>query len=364
MSVNPNNPYLVQNQASPALPAGGGAQGFNDAANSFFSTHGVDFSFSEFIANLLIGFFAWLNPEAVSKFGKEIPPLEHGMTAEILESKAARVLSPKDAGYGFVESVNNKAEFFNVMNAQGAMETYSLVERVDNKENGFSGAIYRNETTGHAVVFYEGMTARSDKAGVALDTKNYWLAEQGYVDNQMPDAQRLYTKAAQMSDSVEIVAHSMGTMHANTMAALYKAKVTNMSDIGLPKLYATAEGIENVRNNVTSLRIEGDGPPELPSLAKTILQGMGHAVGGYGDGRLYAGKIHGQEIVMARPGHEQIMQAAHKHTPQDVAFYAKDKGLEHSTLAYALAMEGVREAAPQVEPANNFYNHIAPGQQI
>jgi len=76
-----------------------------------------------------------------------------------------------------------------------------------------------------------------------------------------------------MSESVEIVGYSLGTMLANDMAARFDARATNIADIGLPdvkgrdgqSLYTDAL-LQNVRENVVSLAMPGD--PYLETAGK------------------------------------------------------------------------------------------------
>jgi hypothetical protein len=330
------------------------------------SENGADFTLLQWLKNLVVGYLTWKDPGAYTPFGKTQPALPEDMDVDTLKGKAVRMLHPNQTARAYVEAMNNKPEAFKTVGRDGKESVYSKVKVVDNKETGFSGAIYMNED-GHAVVFYAGMDGRTNPASVTADVRTYWLAEQGYVNNQAGDAQDLYVEAARMANSVEVVGVSLGTIHTNMLAALYGAKATNMSDIGLPPVYETKEGIGNVRDNVVSLRVEGDSPPVLPGWLSGILSGMGKNVGGYGDGVMYAGKIHSREVTLARPTDEQILGAVAEATPQHGELVKSNtEGLEHLPQAYMFAQDRIFEAEQQSAGAraNNFYNNIAPGQQI
>lgn len=319
------------------------------------SENGADFSLTQWLKNLIVGYLTWKNPEESTPFGKTQPSLPDDLDADILKGKAVRMLHPNQTARAYVDAMNNSPESFKTVDRDGKEALFSKVKVADNPETGFSGAIYMNED-GHAVVFYAGMDGRTDPDSVTADVRTFWQAEQGYVNNQAGDAQDLYVEAAEMAKSVEVVGLSLGTIHTNMLAALYGAQATNMSDIGLPSVYATDSGIENVKNHVVSMRVEGDRPPVLPGVLTGILSGIGKAVGGYGDGVMYAGKIHGQEIILARPSDEQIIGAVVEATPQhEELVKANTEGLEHLPQAYMFAQEASHKTEqPQTGQANDF----------
>lgn len=293
---------------------------------------GAAFTPGQWANNFTTGLATWWNPQDGSIYKHEHPRLPEGVTPDILAAKAERVLNPNATARAFTEAMVNQPKVLSAPDARGNVSTYSQVMTVDDKETGFSGAIYMNEK-GHAIVFYPGMNGRSDPTSIPADVVSYWQSEQGLVNNQAGQAQDLYVTAASMAKSVETVGMSLGTVHTNMLAGKYGAKATNLSDIGLPSVYMTDESVRNIRSNVISMRVEGDTPPKFPVLN----------VGGYKDGFLYAGKVYGQEQVLPRPQDEQILKAVHDITPQHDQYvdkrYPCEGGLEHLPQAYMVAQE-------------------------
>lgn len=293
---------------------------------------GAAFTPGQWAGNFATGLATWWDPQDGSIYKHEHPPLPQGVTPEGLAAKAERVLASNTTARAFTDALVNQPNAFKAPDAQGKLSTYSKVMVVDHKESGFSGAIYMNEN-GHAVVFYPGMNGRSDPASVSADVVSYWQSEQGLVNNQAGRAQDLYVTAASMAKSVETVGMSLGTVHTNMLAGLYGAKGTNLSDIGLPPVYMTDESVKNIRNNIISMRVEGDVPPKFPVLN----------VGGYKDGLLFAGQVFGKKIDLQRPKDKEILKAVHDLTPQHDKYvdksYPCQGGLEHLPQAYMVAQE-------------------------
>ncbi len=279
-----------------------------------------------------------------------LPALPDGLDEDLLLQKAQRLIHPYEIGHIFTENDVRGAAHLTVSDIDGNELVFREVHSVDNPETGFVGKIFFNDAHNHALVVYSGMDGHRDPESVPKDIESYMQAYAGHANAQALEAQELYLHAAEMAGSVEIMAHSMGTIHLDTAAARFGAVGTNIADMGLPAAVHTSQLLhygehysQKIADNVTSYNIPTDRPPQMD-----FLRGVYEMTGiGNPDGMLYAGPVHATQVTLPTPAHEDILAELAKHDSAQAAYFSADgpcggAGADHIVVAYKVAFDELK----------------------
>jgi hypothetical protein len=195
-------------------------------------------------------------------------------------------------------------------NSAGRAARYETLSSLSDAASGFRADVVLDRASGHAVILYKGMDVpfTDEGSGRLAFLRDGFAAVQAAVSGgpnmQTPFADRVYleTKANPAVKSIEAVGFSLGTLHANYVAAKYGIRATVLSDLGigdkgLTDIFNSKAGAEKARRrlsrDVTVLDMELDLIPRLfaagPHRGRVIaldagapdLSGLSHHVSAY-----------------------------------------------------------------------------------
>jgi hypothetical protein len=152
---------------------------------------------------------------------------------------------------------------------------FEKISALADDASGFRADVMLERASGHAVILYKGMDVPFSGVGMGrLDfLKDAFTAVQakvsGGINRQTPFAEEIYrqTKDNPAVKSIETIGFSLGTLHANYIAAKYGVKATVISDLGIggdmlrEAFGAAAE--DRLKKNVTALVMDCDVIPYL-----------------------------------------------------------------------------------------------------
>jgi hypothetical protein len=163
-----------------------------------------------------------------------------------------------------------------ILGKNGKLIRLDMLSHLEDKRTGFYGDVMIDKSTGHAVILFKGMDVPlkdegNGRTGFLRDT---FTAAQALVTGaknwQTPFAEKLYQDTINNPDvkSVEVVGFSLGTLHANYIAAKYGVKGTVLANIGIANrglksiFNDSAEDVSaaklHLNNNLTDLRMALD----------------------------------------------------------------------------------------------------------
>ena len=166
------------------------------------------------------------------------------------------------------------------VNRDGQLMKLEMLSHLDDPKSGFYGDVMIDKATGHAIILYKGMDVplRNEGNGRTGFLRDAFVAAQtwftGARNMQTPFAEKLYLDTRKNPDvkSVEVIGFSLGTLHANYIAAKYGVPATVLADLGIGdkglrsifnKSAANDAEIaeKNLKNNLTVLRMGMDMVP-------------------------------------------------------------------------------------------------------
>lgn len=163
-----------------------------------------------------------------------------------------------------------------ILAQDGSLIRLELMSHLEDKRTGFYGDVMIDKATGHAVILFKGMDVpmKDEGNGRTGFLRDAFTAAQAFVTGaknwQTPFAEKLYQDTINNPNvkSVEVVGFSLGTLHANYIAAKYGIKATVLADLGiagrgLKSIFNnSAEDVAaaklHLKNNLTDLRMELD----------------------------------------------------------------------------------------------------------
>jgi hypothetical protein len=144
---------------------------------------------------------------------------------------------------------------------------FRKISQLSDTASGFRADAMLDARTGHAVIIYKGMDVPfrdegNGRLGFLRDAFTALEAKlQGGPNNQTKFAERIYrrTAADPRVKSLEIIGFSLGSLHANHIAAKYGARATVLSDLGLGAHDMAGDfNRAALAQNITSLRMDLD----------------------------------------------------------------------------------------------------------
>jgi|GEM_PF-3436310 len=129
----------------------------------------ADFDFTPFLGLLkgnewLVSILAHLSGFLGYGDGRyEFPPVEPDMQAEAVQkannaANGNRTIELTNAPSAYKQAIDSGEQTITVTNKAGETVSLNRIEAINDPATGFKGAIYQNEETGHAIVFFGGMT--------------------------------------------------------------------------------------------------------------------------------------------------------------------------------------------------------------
>ncbi|MDB5492601.1 MAG: hypothetical protein JWO78_2450 [Micavibrio sp.] len=163
-----------------------------------------------------------------------------------------------------------------VLAHDGSLMALEKLAHLEDKRTGFYADVMIDRSQGHAVILYKGMDVpfKNEGNGRTGFLRDAFTAAQSLITGaknwQTPFAEKIYLDTINNPDvkSVEVVGFSLGTLHANYIAAKYGVKGTVLADLGIAN-----RGLKNIfndnardvdaaknhlKNNLTDLRMELD----------------------------------------------------------------------------------------------------------
>lgn len=171
---------------------------------------------------------------------------------------------------------DKKQDTLTALGQDGKLLQLEPLLKRDDQKTGFHGDVLIDRNTGHAIILFKGMDVPlhnegNGRTGFLRDT---FAAAQALItggkNRQTPFAEQLYLDTINNPDvkSVEVVGFSLGTLHANYIAAKYGVKGTVLADLGIANrglksiFNDSAQDVNsaksNLKNNLTILNMQLD----------------------------------------------------------------------------------------------------------
>ena len=135
----------------------------------------------------------------------------------------------------------NKEDTITTMNRDGKLMKLEMLSHLEDAKSGFYGDVMIDKASGHAIILFKGMDVplRNEGNGRTGFLRDAFVAAQtwftGANNMQTPFADKLYQDTRNNPDvkSVEVIGFSLGTLHANYIAAKYGVPTTVLADLGI-----------------------------------------------------------------------------------------------------------------------------------
>lgn len=147
---------------------------------------------------------------------------------------------------------DKKRDSLTVVGQDGSLIRLDLLSKHEDKRTGFRGDVMIDKATGHAIIIFKGMDVplRNEGNGRSGFLRDTFTAAQALISGgknwQTPLAEKLYQDTLNNPEvkSIEVVGFSLGTLHANYIAAKYGVKGTVLADLGIAN-----RGLKDIFNN-------------------------------------------------------------------------------------------------------------------
>lgn len=190
-----------------------------------------------------------------------------------------RMIEPLAAPEAYYNHFDGGQNTLRIPHADGSSAEYRLHTRHDFRGSSMSAVVLRNPDNGHAIIMFKGadLPGRNEGAGrmgFVGDVRVAFQSRRGEENHQTRDAEQAFLTTARDPQirSLEMVGYSIGSIHANYMAARHGAVGTNMADMGLAQGVLThafnerSEGRpvpvdqidQTMRENIVSLGMRAD----------------------------------------------------------------------------------------------------------
>lgn len=161
-------------------------------------------------------------------------------------------LNPLAAPALYSRHFGKKENTITALAEDGSLLKLEMLSSLKDQRTGFLGDVMIDKATGHAIILYKGMDVpfRNEGNGRTGFLRDTFTAAQALATGannwQTPFAEKLYHDTINNPDvkSVEVAGFSLGTLHANYIAAKYGVKGTVLANLGIAN-----RGLKDIFNN-------------------------------------------------------------------------------------------------------------------
>lgn len=191
-------------------------------------------------------------------------------------------IKPLNAPAIYSDHFNKHKDTIITMGRDGNILNLEMLSTLNDARSGFRADVMLDKATGHAVILYKGMDVpfKDEGNGRLAFLSDAFTAAQSMISGgknwQTKFADQIYQETISNPDvkSVEAIGFSLGSLHANFIAAKYGIRATVLSDLGiadrgLESIFNESSGItvdhakQSLKENVTVLEMCLDLIPKL-----------------------------------------------------------------------------------------------------